>query len=297
MATLWQRIQAVAMFRNVRILYKLPLFTRRQRQCPVCGSRRKAFEYRNRYFPIDRCLDCGHVYARVLPGVRILHLIYCNYQYWIEDKVHQGIHSMRAGDEWQGFIEARMGILRRSGVLPDDAVKRRVFEVGCSEGMILHELEQRGHEAAGCEMNKAIANAAIEELGVTIYTEQFEDLPLDPHSYDIAMAFHTLEHVRDPAVVINKMAEILKADGAVVIEVPCGPEEYDNTDHTQFFSDESLKLLLETFFERADIIPNYYFNQAGTKIGSVYGIGWSPLDAPKSCAPKEQQESAHPVAQ
>jgi hypothetical protein len=43
--------------------------------------------------------------------------------------------------------------------------------------------------------------------------------------------------MRFPENVLAKVARILRSDGSVLIEVPCGEEEYENTDHLHFFSE------------------------------------------------------------
>jgi 2-polyprenyl-3-methyl-5-hydroxy-6-metoxy-1,4-benzoquinol methylase len=122
-------------------------------------------------------------------------------------------------------------------------------------------------------MNRAVADEGVKGLGVDIRTEQFEDLILPEESHDLVISFHTLEHMRFPARVLAKIAHILRPDGAVLIEVPCGEEEYENTDHLHFFSAQSLRHLLNQYFVTTEILDNVYSNSAGVKVGSIYGVG------------------------
>jgi 2-polyprenyl-3-methyl-5-hydroxy-6-metoxy-1,4-benzoquinol methylase len=271
----FRKVYTCLTLQNIRFLYKLPFFTIPVRRCPVCGSANKKLEFVNRYTPLDRCLDCNHVYSRKVPKQRILHLMYKDIDYWAQDKHHQGITEIAYGPQWEVFLNARMGIAERTEVVLDGEAKN-VFEIGCSEGILLKELEKRGHTAAGCEMNKPVAEAGMRELGVTIMTDLFEHLDLEENAYDAVLSFHTIEHIADLDVVFKKIAKILKPDGAVLIEVPCGPEEYTNTDHLQFFCEESLEKYLLRFFEDARVIPNEYENMHGTHIGSLYGVGLRP---------------------
>jgi SAM-dependent methyltransferase len=134
-------------------------------------------------------------------------------------------------------------------------------------------LSKRGFEVTGCEMNREVAAQGEKNLGVRILTEPFEETALTPQSFDLVMSFHTLEHMRHPSDVLAKAAEILRPDGAILIEVPCGEEEYENTDHLHFFSENSLRLLLQNHFDEAEILPNGYTNSSGVAIGSIYGVG------------------------
>jgi SAM-dependent methyltransferase len=274
--SLFERIRVVASLKNLRVLYRLPYFSKPVHACPVCGARDRKHEAANRYFAIDRCTDCGHCFARRMPGRRILRLQYSDFVYWHMDKHHQGIQNMAYGPEWQGFLDARMQILRHSELLNENGPPQKIFEIGCSEGILLHELSRMGHETLGSEMNTAIAEEGKRQLGVNILTEPFEDLSLPLNNFDLVMSFHTLEHMCDPRAVFERIRRIVKPDGGVVIEVPTGPEEYANTDHLQFFERNSLRDLIDQFFDESEILQNEYTNVDGVRIASLYGIGRRP---------------------
>src|SRR4029450_7330334 len=72
------------------------------------------------------------------------------------------------------------------------------------------------------------------------------------------------------------VSQMLCPEGAVIIEVPCSDNEYDNTDHLHFFSETSLRSLLELFFLESKIVPNTYMTSAGIRCGSIYGVGRHP---------------------
>jgi len=241
--------------------------------CPICGARGK-FEYQNKQTPLIRCLDCDHVWARDLPDDQTLNTLYGDFGYWERDRYHQGITAIQESEQWRVYLDARIGILRKLKLLDNPAhPAKTVFEIGCAEGMLLHELRKSGMEVMGCEMNLAVAAEGVKALGVEIITAPFEKIELPAKNFDLVMSFHTLEHLRDPASVLAKVATILRPDGALLLEVPCGEEEYENTDHLHFFSDLSLRTLLNKFFRTTKILDNSYTNSAGVRIGSIYGLG------------------------
>jgi SAM-dependent methyltransferase len=246
---------------------------RRATNCPICHATGK-FEYRNKSTPLFRCRSCDHVYARDLPDDGELHALYGDFSYWEKDRFHQGITAIQESEQWRIYLDARIGILQKLGLMdPAPSRTKTVFEIGCAEGMLLHQLSKCGFEVAGCEMNREVAAQGQKNLGVKILTEPFEETALTPQSFDLVMSFHTLEHMRHPLDVLAKAAEILRPDGAILIEVPCGEEEYENTDHLHFFSENSLRLLLQNHFDEAEILPNGYTNSSGVAIGSIYGVG------------------------
>lgn len=271
----YRKVKSCLLLRNIRFLYMLPFFTRKVRRCPVCGASGRELEFVNRYTPLDRCTTCGHVYSRKVPKKRILLLMYEGLHYWEKDKHHQGITKIEYGPHWKEFLDVRMGVVEKTGVVSANR-QLKIFEIGCSEGILLRELENRGHTASGCEMNAATAEAGMRGLGVRIHVDLFENLKLEDHYYDTVLSFHTIEHVADLDRVFEKISQMLKNDGSVLIEVPCRSEEYTNTDHLQFFCEESLKIFLGRFFNEAKIIPNAYTTVHRQETGSLYGIGRRP---------------------
>ena len=241
--------------------------------CPICGGTGH-FEYENKLSALFRCRECDHVYARELPNDKALGILYGDFGYWEKDRCHQGITTIQDSSGWETYLNARLGILDKLGLLKGSSTRSKsVFEIGCAEGMLLHALERKGIAASGCEMNRAVAQEGMRHLGVEILSDPFENLDLPQKHFDLVMSFHTLEHMRFPIEIFAKVAAILRSDGAILIEVPSGEEEYENTDHLHFFCEKSLRLLLDKFFITTEILDNSYTNSAGVRIGSIYGFG------------------------
>lgn len=253
-------------------LHKLPLFVMRVPNCPICEGDSVA-EARNPLFELRRCLDCGHVYTETVPGRYLLGLLYAGMYYWQLDKEHQGIRHICYDKEWDGFLGARMKAVAKIGLTCDSDVKYDVYEIGCSEGMLVARLQSCGHRVRGCDLNPDIVARGAETLKIDIVAGWFEDLPLEPDGYDAVLSFHTLEHLINPHTVMHKIGLILRHAGAVLVEVPGGEEEYRNLDHLHFFSPESLRRLLARTFSEVEIVENAYVNSAGVRIVSYYGIG------------------------
>lgn len=263
------------LFYKIRSILPRPFSSRGDRviNCPICGARGK-FEYQNKLTPLFRCSNCEHVYARDLPDDQTLNALYGDLGYWERDRYHQGITAIQESEQWRTYLNARIGILQKLKLLDNpDRPTKKIFEIGCAEGMLLRELSKRGLEVLGCEMNRVVAAEGIKTLGVNILTAPFETIELPAKNFDLVISFHTLEHLRDPARIVAKVAHILRPDGALLLEVPCGEEEYENTDHLHFFSETSLRALLNKFFVTTEILDNSYTNSVGVRIGSLYGFG------------------------
>ncbi len=105
--------------------------------------------------------------------------------------------------QWSNYIDLRIGILDRSGLLAGSR-PLRIFEIGCAEGVLLGVLRKRGHRAEGCETNRVVAAFGRRELGVDIIDEPFESAPVDLAAYDVVVSYHTFEHLSDPARVLTR---------------------------------------------------------------------------------------------
>jgi SAM-dependent methyltransferase len=108
-------------------------------------------------------------------------------------------------------LSARIGLTRG-----------RVVEVGCGDGALLAELAARGfaHELAGFDISRAAVDIVRDrDIPGLTRAETFDGarLPLAERSFDLALLFHVLEHVPEPAALL---AEAARVSSAVVLEVP-----------------------------------------------------------------------------
>jgi len=261
------------LLQNVPLLFRLPGFTLRLRTCPVCDGPAH-LEARNACTPLDRCAVCGHVFSRKAPKPYTLRQMYRDNSFWVGDKSHQGITHVAPGPEWDGYLDARIGILKRSGVLGEES--QHILEIGCSEGMLLYELGRLGHVVEGCEINPETASIGAKSLGVRIRVGPFEAFPEVESLYDGVASFHTMEHVVDLHAAFRKIHRMLKPDGGLVVEVPTGAEEYHNIFHVHFFEPESLERLLSHYFQKVTIEENRFTDPWGATIRSLYGVGRLP---------------------
>lgn len=207
-------------------------------------------------------------------------MLYEDANFWNLDRSHQGITRIDYGPEWDGYLGARLGIIERSGLMADGEALR-FFEIGCSEGMLLKALKDKGHYAEGCEMNPSVVEAGRARLGVTIHMGMFETMPDAEIPFDRIVTFHTLEHLNDPHAVLTKCVRMLADDGALLVEVPTGAEDFNTIYHVQFFERDSLRRLLEQYFQQVEILDNHYTDPDGTVVQSLYGIGRTPRREPE----------------
>ncbi len=96
---------------------------------------------------------------------------------------------------------------------------KQVLDVGCGGGILAESLSKSGATVTGIDLStKALKVAELHQLesGSTVQYRSIsaEDLAKEkPHSYDVVTCMEMLEHVPDPASVVQACANLCKPGG------------------------------------------------------------------------------------
>lgn len=96
----------------------------------------------------------------------------------------------------------------------------RILDIGTANGSFLYAAKKRGWEVEGLEPNKWLCDWAKEHYGLslkpkTIFEQQYPD-----EAFDVITLWDVLEHVPDPAKVLEECNRILKKEGFLVVNYP-----------------------------------------------------------------------------
>jgi len=191
-----------------------------QNTCPACRSaRRKRIPAVNAWDGIEwqhvRCSDCKHRYLELYPSDEQLTRMY--------DKSYFSDGGGWVCGYWGGSYESNERHLRDEAVraLRDIPVKRgRILEIGCAGGFFLDEARVAGFDVTGVELNPEMAEHARTKLGLTVHCGMFEDVGLEPHSFDVVVVQDVLEHIRDPRAFVTSVYKLLRPDGCFFVRGP-----------------------------------------------------------------------------
>ena len=98
---------------------------------------------------------------------------------------------------------------------------KKVLDVGCGGGILSEAMAQRGADVTGIDMGEAPLNIAklhALESGVTV---KYQQIPVEqlademPAAFDIVTCLEMLEHVPDPASIIQACYKLVKPGGMV----------------------------------------------------------------------------------
>jgi SAM-dependent methyltransferase len=96
----------------------------------------------------------------------------------------------------------------------------RVVDVGCSTGLLVRILRDRGYEAEGIELNPQSAEWGRAHYDVTIHTEPLERCPYAPESLDGLLMTDVLEHASHPLKFLLEARQLLMPGGVLLVIFP-----------------------------------------------------------------------------
>lgn len=159
-------------------------------------------------------------------GVRVVQCKRCHLAW--QDPMPDGASVKQAYDELRDdlYVEQAAGrqrSFRRSLRLVERYLSGppgRLLDVGCSAGIFLQLARDAGWDVLGLEPSRWLFERAREELGEAVLQTTFEEAPLTAASFDLVTLWDVLEHVVDPAAVVEKCAEVLRSGGLLALNTP-----------------------------------------------------------------------------
>jgi len=178
-----------------------------------------------------RCWGCGaltEVAARLLPAL-YRGCPECGLRFQadrsaaeLQDLYDAGYFEDYAGGDYSAAFrqrdheaKVRVRLLRRFRKQPGDLV-----EIGSAGGHFLARAGEHGYRALGVEPVAELAEGARRDLGVEVRVGFLDDVDLAASAYDVACAFHVIEHMTAPLDALRVMRETLRPGGLLIVEVP-----------------------------------------------------------------------------
>ena len=108
-----------------------------------------------------------------------------------------------------------------------------IMEVGCSAGHLLADMRRSLPDATltgGDYTLGTLVKLGEKMPGIPLVRFNLADSPLPSATYDAMVLLNVLEHIEDDVAATKHIARMLKPGGVAVIEVPAGPELFDDYD-------------------------------------------------------------------
>ena len=170
----------------------------REKKCRLCGAPNTKILFRSSNWRISFCASCTNAWTVPPPLGRDR----INYK---EKNFHSGFGFKEVRDmpyQWRKAVLMQARLLEKC-LLVDSSI----LEIGCGEGLFLHELSNRGFIVSGIEPSKTASELA-RISGLNVIQGYFPDTHI-PGSFDAVVISQVLEHVQDPI-------SFLRSSGALV---------------------------------------------------------------------------------
>jgi len=245
---LWQYVvhRATMPFYGYVARRKTRSIARAQRNQCWCGGELLPFRLHPEY---GQCAICSCYVARRPPLPEGLATLY-SLDYWHVRQRMRGHPPIEArGDLYRidGRLDYWLGLVAKYG-----PAQGRAIEIGCAPGVLLAELQRRGYECIGVEVDPGVADWIRCQVNVDVREGQFPGLQLP--TCDLFLAFDVLEHIPDPEGFVRELQCLLRPGGVAIIQTPIERHDYerpfgrrreffDDLEHLFLFTDKSIVAL------------------------------------------------------
>lgn len=180
--------------------------------CPMCGSQSNRIICRrpllDREWALTRCQQCRQHYTAPTPTFEQLAAFYAG-------DYHSALRT-------PGGTEAAFGAKydRYADTVARHLDHGRVVDVGCSTGLLVKKLRDRGYQAEGIELNSNSAAWGREHYGLTIYEEPLERCQIPRGSLNALLFTDVIEHMQHPRDFLRDASAWLAKGGLALVAFP-----------------------------------------------------------------------------
>jgi len=182
--------------------------------CPSCGRSENDLYDSLDGWNIVRCRQCGLCYTNPRPTRESLMSFYSLDYY--KDKRHRRTYFTDGGSLKIDPVEGAGNV-----VDVESHVERRgrLLEIGAAMGQFLAIMQHRGWDVRGIELSAEAVEIAKKCRGIEMFCGTLEGFQTEER-FDVICLYQTLEHVPDPAYIIERAYQLLNPGGLLVISVP-----------------------------------------------------------------------------
>ena len=246
-------------------------------QCNICAN-----ETFKQSFPgLIQCIHCDFITANTSLTSEDIRLLY-GAQYFSGEEYADYIGDKKVIQKnlsnWLKLIRK----YKQSGIL---------IEIGSAYGFFL-EIASKHFQVSGYEVSESAATYSNDVINVRTYNTDFlDDTEIPANSVDLAVMWDVIEHLPDPAAIIQKLQYILKPNGHLFITTGDIDSKLAKSQgskwrmihppsHLQYFSKTTLtKLLNSKGFEVIDVKYPGYWRSLGQILHGLFILGSNEKDS------------------
>ena len=227
-------------------------------KCPVCHHEgiwkvlsAKDYTVSGQTFEVWSCKNCEARFTQEVPSEETIGAFYESEEYISHSNTSKGL----VNTLYQQVRNITLDQKRKLILSVSGKSQGSILDIGCGTGEFLGKMKDTGWETRGLEPSESARNQARENFQIEV-SDPSDLFDLDENQFDVITMWHVLEHVHRLHAYMDKIHEILKPGGTLIIAVPnyqsldadfYGEEwaAYDVPRHLYHFSPKSMNQLLE----------------------------------------------------
>ncbi len=160
-----------------------------------------------------QCTACSLVIESPRPSKEQIDAFYSNEALWTNSRDAEGhqrsyVNELLAKRPQFDDLVQRIERFRHGG---------RLLDVGAGAGLLEKSLDPGRWQVVGVESSRYIAEFGARELHTRVTAGYFEDMALEPASFDVVVMKYVLDHMERPWDALVRASEVLKPGGLLVI--------------------------------------------------------------------------------
>ena len=171
--------------------------------CPLCAGTARQPLFLSRGFRIVRCTTCGLAQTQGVDDATVQYPPF-------DQRDTVVVRALRAITE-QLLRERRALVVRRK---PGG----RLLDFGCGNGAFARTMARAGYDVVGIEPFSL--GRAVTEPGLRLWNAPLRECRDELGVFDVITLWQVLEHVRNPAMLLDSLLEHLRPDGVMIVSVP-----------------------------------------------------------------------------
>jgi 2-polyprenyl-3-methyl-5-hydroxy-6-metoxy-1,4-benzoquinol methylase len=206
--------------------------------CPVCrqkrlGSYNKCRDHTvtNEQFNLDRCSNCGFILTNPAPTEAEMGPYYDSDDYISHSNASTGLINRLYQIVRDYTLRQKAHLVQHTTEIPHEG---RILDVGAGTGEFLATMQRREWEVTGLEPSARARNFADTQFDLKFRPAE-ELFSLPEYNYDAITLWHVLEHVHRLNEYADRLAQLIKPSGRILIAVP-NPGSYDAGYYGRFWA-------------------------------------------------------------
>lgn len=177
--------------------------------CTICDSNNTKIKYLKNEYRILHCLDCDHLFTDFKPTPEMV------------DQIYSDDYFFKGGAGYDDYTLEKDMLIKRgeyyAGKINKFMSAGEVLDVGAAAGFLLKGFENKGWKGTGIEPNNYMVEYGKNIVGVNIRKGTIETIELE-YKFDLVILVQVVAHIYDLQNSIDKIYNLLKPDGKVLIE-------------------------------------------------------------------------------